>query len=217
MRIESVRLEETIAKLLPELHHPPLLREMQLHITERFFEGGKVVVHYGDDLKEVPLIVHGLIRLIRVNEEGEERLLYFLGPGEICVSAFSCCMIQKRSEYKMEVMEDATLWMIPINAADRWLTQYHQWRNFIFSSYENKLMQLIDVIDSLTFLKLEERLLDYLYKLSVMAGKNLVRITHQEISRDLNVSREAVSRMLKKLERDGKLRLGRNKIELIDR
>jgi len=53
---------------------------------------------------------------------------------------------------------------------------------------------------------------NYLKKLSNSIGNKLIHRTHQQIADDLNVSREAVSRLLKKLEKMEIVKLGRNEI-----
>ena len=42
-----------------------------------------------------------------------------------------------------------------------------------------------------------------------------LKLSHQEIAGELNTSREVISRLLKKLEQRGDLKLHRNHIELL--
>ena len=103
-----------------------------------------------------------------------------------------------------------------IKYMDDWMSRYQSWKNFIMVSYDNRMMELIKTIDIIAFKKMDERLLDYLEKKAVALNSNSISVTHQEIAYDLNASREAVSRLLKQLERDGLVKLGRNRIELVD-
>jgi CRP/FNR family transcriptional regulator len=178
-------------------------------------EEGSIIIDYGDFISFVPLVVDGLIKVLRINEQDNEILLYFLSGGDTCASSFSCCMIQKRSEIQAIAEEDSMLIAIPMESADRWMSEYKVWRDFVFSNYDQKLFQLIDTIDRLAFSQLDDKLVDYLEERAKYTTDNVVHVTHSAIAQDLNVSREAVSRMLKKMEQKGMVKLERNTISLM--
>ena len=177
---------------------------------------GEVIIDYGSFIRFVPLVVQGLIKVIRENQDGREVLLYFLAGGDTCAATFSCCMVRKRSEIKAIAEEDSTIIMIPLESADEWMGTYAVWRNFIMNMYDDRLFALIDAIDKLAFAKLDEKLWDYLQDRVHITHKKEQELSHQEIAYDLNVSREAISRLLKKLEQQGKVEIHRSKIKIID-
>jgi CRP/FNR family transcriptional regulator len=82
-------------------------------------------------------------------------------------------------------------------------------------SYELRMQELLKTIDSIAFQKMDERLLDYLQNKAQKLNSKILLTTHQEIAYDLNASREAVSRLLKQLEKERRVILGRNKIEIL--
>ncbi|MHB1279444.1 MAG: Crp/Fnr family transcriptional regulator, partial [Bacteroidia bacterium] len=92
------------------------------------------------------------------------------------------------------------------------LMGFRSWRNFVMNAYRDRFVELIDALNSIAFTQLDERLIKYLKEKS--AGKKEISITHQEIAEDLNSSREVISRLLKHLETQGKVILGRNRIQL---
>ena len=104
--------------------------------------------------------------------------------------------------------------MIPINKIEDWIIKHKTWRHFIIDSYHNRLIEMVEAIDSLAFLKLDDRLYKYLSDKMEILNNNNLSITHQQIADDLNTSRVVVSRLLKSLEKIGKIELGRNKIKL---
>ena len=81
-------------------------------------------------------------------------------------------------------------------------------------SYNSRFQELFNALDNIAFLRMDERLLKYLANKSKTLESKELEITHQEIARELNASREAVSRLLKKLERANLIHLVRNKIIL---
>lgn len=178
------------------------------------FKAGEVIMDFGSYVRLIPLIIKGSVKVSREDEEGNELFLYYIQPGEACSMSFTCCMMKKRSEIRTVAEDNSFIIGIPIKYMDDWMSRYQSWKNFIMVSYDRRLLELIKTIDVIAFKKMDERLLDYLQKKSDVLQSRLLSVTHQEIAYDLNASREAVSRLLKQLERNGRVKLGRNKIEL---
>lgn len=199
--------------LFPELaQETELVESIVRSASVRKVSRGETLIDYGAFIQFVPLVVKGLIKVIRENEEGKELLLYFLSEGNTCAASFSCCMIRKRSEIKAVAEEDSLIIAIPLQAAEEWMGKYPAWRNFVMNVYDQRIFAMIDTIDKLAFARLDEKLWDYLQERVLIRGQVLTNLSHQEIANDLNVSREAVSRLLKKLEQQGKLEIYRSKI-----
>jgi CRP/FNR family transcriptional regulator len=126
----------------------------------------------------------------------------------------NCCLENTSSEIRAICESDTTLVMVPVAFMDDWLTKYRSWRNFIFENYQNRLSEMLKAIDALTFLKLDERLEKYIKDKSKVTKSKTLKITHLEIAMDLNSSRVVISRLLKKMENQGKVVLGRNTISI---
>ena len=116
---------------------------------------------------------------------------------------------------RTEAVEDTTMIGIPIKYVDQWMSKYQSWKNFVMLSYDNRLIELVKVIDSIAFNNMDQRLQEYLNARQEATGNALIEATHQEIANDLNASREAISRLLKKMENLGKVELGRNQVRLL--
>ncbi len=206
-------MKQYILDLFPELaQETELVESIVRSASVRKVSRGETLIDYGAFIQFVPLVVKGLIKVIRENEEGKELLLYFLSEGNTCAASFSCCMIRKRSEIKAVAEEDSLIIAIPLQAAEEWMGKYPAWRNFVMNVYDQRIFAMIDTIDKLAFARLDEKLWDYLQERVLIRGQVLTNLSHQEIANDLNVSREAVSRLLKKLEQQGKLEIYRSKI-----
>jgi len=199
----------------------PMLAELALQEAiaqvgeEHDFEPGETILDYGDYIRFVPLVLDGTIKVLRQSSEsGHELFLYYLNAGETCAMAFTCCMMHKKSEIKTVAEDKTAIISIPLKSMEDWMTRYPSWKNFIMISYNNRFQELFNALDSIAFLRMDERLLKYLANKSRTLGNKEIGTTHQEIAKELNASREAVSRLLKKLERANLLQLGRNKITL---
>ncbi len=180
------------------------------------FNAGQVIMDYGNYVKEVPLVVSGSIKVLREDDQGNELFLYYLNEGETCSMSFTCCMMNKRSEIRTVAEENTTIIGIPIRYMDEWMSKFQSWKNFVMTTYDQRMVELVHTIDSIAFKRMDERLVDYLEQKSLTIGNSVIQATHQEIANDLHASREAVSRLLKQLEKQGRVKLGRNQIELID-
>ncbi len=206
---------ELVRKNYPQIAEKKLQEEIAEVGKLIFIKEGELIQDIGSYIKMVPLILEGSIKVSREDEEGNELFLYFLNAGQTCSMSFTCCMMNKRSEIKTVAEEDTTLIGIPIRYMDEWMSKYQSWKNFVMRTYDSRMIELVKTIDSIAFKKMDERLLQYLENKSKTHQSKILSSTHQEIAYDLNASREAISRLLKQLEKEKIVRLGRNKIELL--
>ena len=217
MITESADILKIVQKNFPQIAEPALQQEIVEVGKLMRFRAGETIMDFGSYVKLVPLIISGSIKVSREDEsEGREMILYFLGPGETCSMSFTCCMMNKKSAIRTEAVEDTSLIGIPIQYMDSWMTKYQSWKNFVMTSYDHKMVELVKVLDSIAFESMDTRLKKYLQARSASTGSDLIQATHQEIANDLNASREAISRLLKKLENMGEVELGRNQVRVLD-
>jgi len=119
-----------------------------------------------------------------------------------------------KSEIHAVSETSAKLLMIPIGKMEEWSSKYKTWRNFVFASYHARMMEMLESIDNIAFNNLDERLENYLHnKIEILNSKHIYS-THQEIANDLHTSRVVISRLLKKMENDDKIKLHRSFIEV---
>lgn len=178
-------------------------------------EGFKLI-EIGDYLRGMPLLISGAIKILREDEDGDELLLYYLEKGDTCSMTMACCINDAKSEIRAIAETDAKLIMVPIQKMEEWTAKYKSWRNFVFNSYHIRLNELLSTLDNVAFQKMDERLVSYLKEKSRVTKDNIIHSTHQDIAYDLHSSRVVISRLLKKLEELGKIKLHRNYLEILD-
>ncbi|WP_273568538.1 Crp/Fnr family transcriptional regulator [Maribacter halichondriae] len=193
-----------------------LLNDINQVATYKEIPEGFKLMEIGDYIKNMPLLVSGVIKILREDKNGDELLLYFLENGDTCAMTLSCCVGHKKSEIRAVAETAAKLIMIPVGKMEEWMAKYSSWRNFILDSYHNRLNEMMETVDSIAFLNMDERLLKYLKDKARVTGSNTINSTHQEIAYELHTSRVVVSRLLKKLENMGKLKLNRYHLKIID-
>tara|TARA_R110002051_G_scaffold48308_2_gene95357 strand:- start:111161 stop:111793 length:633 start_codon:yes stop_codon:yes gene_type:complete len=177
---------------------------------------GYKLMDIGDFIRGMPLLISGVIKILREDEDGDELLLYYLEKGDTCSMTMACCMGDKKSEIRAIAETDAKLIMVPIQKMEEWTAKYKSWRNFVFNSYHVRLNELLSTLDNVAFQKMDERLVSYLKEKSRVTKDNIIHSTHQDIAYDLHSSRVVISRLLKKLEELGKIKLHRNYLEILD-
>lgn len=199
-----------------DFFEPPLLDEIANIGQVKEFDSGDKIIEIGQYIKGMPLLLSGVIKILREDDDGDELLLYYLERGDTCSMTMACCLGDTQSEIRAIAETDVALVMIPIRKMEEWTGKYRSWRNFVFDSYHNRLNELLTTVDSIAFKKMDERLIAYLKEKVRIGQSNIVQNTHQEIAYDLHSARVVVSRLLKKLEQMGKISLHRNHIEILD-
>jgi CRP/FNR family transcriptional regulator len=192
-----------------------LIDEIAQVASIRDFKEGDVLIDFGDYIKKMPLLISGAIKILREDFDEGELLLYFIEKGDTCAMTMACCIGETKSEIKAIAETNGQVVMIPIEKMEEWLGKYKTWRNFVFSSYNNRLKEMLTSIDNLAFMNMNDRLLKYLFEKAKINHTKEVLNTHQEIAYDLHTSRVVISRLLKALENQGKIKLHRASIELI--
>jgi len=176
---------------------------------------GETMLNPGQTIRAVPLVISGLFKVSRVNEEGQELLLYYVKDGESCAMSFTCCMMAHTSVIKGTAEEDSVLLCVPINVMDEWMIRFPTWKRFVMTTILDRFTEVIKAIDEVAFKKLDDRLVNYLKEKSKVTGTSLINLSHQQIADELGTNRVVVSRLLKQLEIDKKLLLYRNQVKLL--
>ena len=170
---------------------------------------------YGKYIRMMPLILKGTIKVLRMDDAGNEILLYYLSSSESCSMAYSCCIEAKKSEVKAIAEDDVELIAIPHIKLDEWLCTYTSWKNYIMRSFNERFIELLKSIESIAFHKLDDRLVAYLKEKKRLSGSSVIKASHHLIADELATSRVVISRLLKQLENSKKIILYRNEIKLL--
>lgn len=209
-------MRELLERHYGYLFEDELLDEIEKVGVCKKVEQGMVLMDIGQNITAMPLLFSGAIKIMREDESGDELILYFIEKGDTCAMTFSCCLGTGKSEIRAVAEVDTELLMIPIEKMEEWLTKYSSWRHFILDSYHTRLSELLETVDTLAFMKMDERLFKYLRDKAMVTNDDIIYATHQDVARDLHTSRVVVSRLLKQMEKEGKIALTRNQIKVID-
>jgi CRP/FNR family transcriptional regulator len=193
-----------------------LLEEIEKESVLQEVKAGNTLMRVGQYFKNTILITSGKIKVYREDQEGNEFLMYYLQPGQACALSMICATKNEKSQIMAKVVEDATLLMIPLSLMDKWMLEHRSWYEFVIETYRSRLEEVLEVVDSIAFRSMDERLEFYIKRHREACGCNEIKLSHQEIASELNTSREVISRLLKKMEQRGLVKLNRNQIEILN-
>jgi len=197
------------------LFHTLLNKEVYRTGQIKSFPAGTVILNINAYIKSIPIVLSGSIKVMQTDEEGQEILLYYIKPGESCIMSFLAGIHNDTSKIKAIVEEDVELLLIPVDKASEWIKEFPEWTDFIFTLYQKRFEELLEVVNAVAFQKLDARLLQLLNQKSSLFQSKEIAVTHQQLADELGTTREAVSRVLKQMENSKLISLSRNKISLL--
>jgi CRP/FNR family transcriptional regulator len=177
-------------------------------------KAGTPLLKVGQNIRSTMLVLDGTVKLYQEDEEGDEYFMYYISPGQACAVSMVCSFQAEQSQVLAKALTDVTLLSIPIKFMDKWLSEFKSWHYFVIKTYRTRYEELLKTINEVAFKNMDERLEFYLKKQVAKFGTT-IKLTHQEIASDLNSSREVISRLMKKMEKNGWIILHRNSLEWI--
>ena len=160
-------------------------------------------------------LLEGSVRVFKHSPEGREVTLYRLSPGELCLLSLNSLL--GGQVYPASAKSDTPIRGLVIAAS-----QFHQaldvskgFRNYVLQSLTERLSDMISLVSSVVFRRLDLRLACLLGQRFERSGGEVLRITHAELAHELGTTREVVSRILKEFERQECIALTRGEIHLV--
>ena len=200
-----------------------LFRDLELGLQQELQEkgqvleakAGKILIQSGQNIRHTMIVLEGLVKLYRENDEGGEFFMYHLHPGDGCALSLICDRTFRASSVTAKAVTDTVLLVVPVDETENWMRQYRTWYHFVVGTYRKRYEELLETIDHIAFQNMDERLEFYLRRHRNALNTNVLEITNTQIAQELNSSREVISRLMKKLAEDGKVRLLKNGVEVL--
>ena len=189
-----------------------LIENLEDKAEIKVFEPGEVLMKTGQYFKSILLIVDGLIKVFREDEEGHEYFIYYLQPGQACALSMMSASKQEKSEVLGRVVERTTVIAIPLEYMDQWMHDYKSWYNFVLETYRKRFEELLVTLDHTAFRSMDEKLVFYLKREKEIHQTNILTVNNTEVAQELNSSREVISRLMKKLAERGMIKQLKNQV-----
>lgn len=211
-KFASMKYLEDIAEFRSS---PELVAKLYEHSILKTYEAGSVILNEHAHIRSIPIVIRGVMKVIRTEDDGREILLYYIKAGESCIMSFLGGLHNEPSKVKVEIEDDAEILFLPVDKVSLFIKEHPEWLDYIFRSYHKRFEELLETINAIAFKKVDERLLTLLRKKADLTASSTIAITHEQLASELGTARAVVSRLLKQLEEAGQVQLGRNKITLV--
>jgi CRP/FNR family transcriptional regulator, anaerobic regulatory protein len=194
---------------------PDLVEKLYKHSILKKYVAGSAILNEQAHIRSIPIVIKGSMKVMRTEDDGREILLYYIKAGESCIMSFLGGMHNETSKVKAEVEEDAEILFLPVDKVSLFIKEYPQWLDYIFRLYHKRFEELLEIVNAIAFKKVDERLFSLLHKKVGLTDNKTLVITHEQLANELGTARVVVSRLLKQLEDQHIVKLGRNKIMLM--
>lgn len=178
---------------------------IQAPVGRQLFDEGTPCTHF-------PLLVEGVIRATKGSPEGHEVLLYRLNPGDSCVITVIALLGNTPYPAVARAETEVTVFGVPRSLFLDLILKSPPFRVFVFQFLSERMTHLMALIDDVAFRRVDQRLASRLLR-----HTGPVTITHQALADELGTTREIISRALEAFQELGFVRLGRKRIEIVDR
>lgn len=178
------------------------------------FKKGDVIVRKGQKVGGAYLLKSGTLRIYTLDTSGNEKPIYNLSAGEICLFSINC--ILKQVVYPAWVTVDtdsAEVIAIPTTAFRSLYDNEPYVREYVLNALSERIFDLMSAIEETSIYDINHRINSFLVR--ACPDDQVLNISHQDIATRLGTAREVVSRHLKQLEKRGYLKLSRMKITLL--
>jgi CRP/FNR family transcriptional regulator len=205
-------IEEIVKKRFPFFESGLRAAISDAGVYKEFAEGQELI-REDQYIRSFPIVVSGLIKVCRTDETGNELLLYYLRPGEVCTVSLICCMDRTRSRVKAITEEKTAVILVPVELLDNWIGEFQTWKEYVMRSMQMRFDELLNALDSIAFMKMDERIEKFFTDRYKSTGSKIFEGSHQEVALAMNSSREVISRLLKQMEKRGLIRMSRGRID----
>jgi CRP/FNR family transcriptional regulator len=205
--------KSNISQIFPQLNSE-LVSEMVSSSVTKEIPGDSLILRAGQYVKVIPIVMEGLIKVFSRHED-KDLLLYYIRPHESCIMSFAASLKNEPSRVFAITEEDTSAILLPVDKVEGWIRQFPDFNSLFFQQYNLRYSELLDTINHLLFNKMDQRLYDYLKEKHQLTNRNPLKLSHRQIANDLGTAREVISRVMKKLEGEGKVKQHSSSIEIL--
>lgn len=210
-------MKDDVLNDIIEFQSSPEIRKLIYDLSYiKVFNEGEIILRENAYVKGIPIVSRGALKVLRTDEDGREILLYYIRAGESCIMSLLGGIAQDTSKVKAIAQEETEILFLPVDKLNELIRTYPEWLSYIFRLYHQRFEELLEVVNAVAFKKTDERLLNLLQTKRTLSRSKILSVTHEQLANELGTVRVVISRLLKQLEDDGKVQLGRNKITMID-
>lgn len=193
---------------------PTLFEKVIEESTIKKFSKGEEILREEQYIKVLPIVLEGLVKVYSRFSD-KELLLYYIQPSQSCVMTFYASLKNTPSKVYATVVEDSKILLIPVRLLPKWLNDFPEFNQLFYDQFNLRYSELLDTIGHLLTDKMDKRLYEHLKNKSEIINKPSIIMSHSKLANELGTAREVISRVLKKLETEGKIVQDSGEIKII--
>ena len=172
------------------------------------------ILREGQYVKYVPLVLEGAVKVFTRHED-KELLLYYIESGESCIMSFNAGLKSTASKVFAVADKKSLLLLLPVEKLNEWVKSFPSLNELFFNLYDQRYASLLDTINHLLYSRLDQRLYNYLQETARQKNSKIINIRHRQMAAELGTASEVISRVMKKLEQEGKVKQLQGGIEIL--
>lgn len=191
-------------KRLLQFLRPELVDKIIQESSIEEFPKGTELLREEQYVKVLPIVIDGLVKVYSRFDE-KELLLYYIESAQSCVMTFYAALKNTPSKVFAKTEEESNVLLLPVHHLPQWLKEYPDFNELFYNQFNLRYSELLDTIGSLLLDRMDKRLYEHLKKKIELSHTDTIRMSHTQLANELGTAREVITRVLKKLEIDGKV------------
>ena len=207
-------IEADLIRQLNFLSDPSLQEEVLNNGELIQLKKGDIIVKEGQQVKFLPIVLKGSIRVFQKKED-REVLLYYVRPEQTCTMSMAAAYFDNRSTSFGIASEATEVLIFPSQLITEWQLKFPAWNRYVMRMFRTRYDELVKSLENIAFEHIDVRVMEYLKDKVKQEREKVINISHQKLANELGTTRVVVSRILKQLEHDKKIRLSRSAIQVL--
>lgn len=181
-------------------------------------EAGELIYTPARECLGIMLVKQGVLRTYMVSDEGKKVTIFRLRAGDVCVLSMSCLLESITFDVEVEAEVESELLLIPVNTYDTVARDNMYLENFVYRTINEQFSDVVNAMQQMMFMTLEQRVCTFVIdELSVHTPEDKrIMVTHAQLAENIGSAREAVTRILKQMEKKGLILLFRGGLQVVD-
>lgn len=204
----------TVDRKILSFLKPDLVEKIIQESSVKELPKGTEILREQQYVKVLPIVINGLVKVYSRFDE-KELLLYYIEPAQSCVMTFYAALKNTPSKVFAITEEDSKLLLIPVQLLPNWLREYPDFNELFYNQFDLRYSELLDTVSHLLLDRMDKRLYDHLKKKLELTGSASIIMSHNQLANELGTAREVITRVLKKLENEGKVEQNSGEIKII--
>nr|WP_295601270.1 Crp/Fnr family transcriptional regulator [uncultured Terrisporobacter sp.] len=184
------------------------------HIKQ--YKAGELIYSKYNACTGLVLVVQGELRSFMSSLSGKEITLSKLFENDLCILSSSCFYQNLSYDINLQSIDNSSIIIIDGKLFKDLLDKNIYAQKFMLEITQSKLSEVMEVLEKVVFFSLEYRLSEHLIDQYYLKNTLKFKVTHEAIANDLGSSREVISRILKRFEKNNLIHISRGYIEIIN-